>query len=216
MDVRASRESGRLLRREKGGDTLLDLLGGYERIGGIQDGPADNNVIGTVAECFLYIGCSLLIVRAALFHFLIIDWPYAWRHDQEAFSEMLPEQRRFQAGRDDAVAIELERTPGARKDQGLHITLKSQIAQIGPVETREYSDGENLRSIFLGDSRFQNFVVTVNGHKCGVPILELMDRFFNGFGNIEKLQIHEDLFSTIMQPLHEFKVAAMNNCNPSL
>ena len=86
------------------GDCLLNGLRRRARTLRVPDRPTNDDVIGAVHERLLDADDPLLIVGWPIVH-----GADARRDDQQSGIDHLPEPRRFQAGRYDAVATGLER-----------------------------------------------------------------------------------------------------------
>jgi len=194
---------GPVLMPEQPLDALLDGLGLLPGMGGLANGPADDNVVGALPKGFFNIDRALLIVGR------ILNGANARDHNRQALPELRPQARHLPARGDDAIAAQLQRAPGARADQirERHVR-QAQIGNVGAIEAGEGGHGQDAGLAFLLAGRAQDGVVAVNGDKRDAAPAQVPHGSTHCLRHVKQLQVEESLFAARVQPLDELKAAA--------
>src|SRR5882672_11048892 len=184
-------------------DSRLDRLGRGSRVSRIADRPADHDVVGPVRERFLDCHDALLIVARA-----VLDRPDAVRDYQQTLTEMLAQELRFEAGRDDAIATRFQGPAGTREHQLFNVTAETEVVEIATIETGEHGDGKNLDVALRLRRSFHDGLIAVHGREAYAAIAQAPHCGRNRGRDIEELEIDEYPVALADHPVEQLEVLA--------
>jgi hypothetical protein len=191
---------------EEAGDGRLDGERGLAGIGGVANGTAHHDVIGAVAEGAFDRRDALLIVggrREAR-----IGRPDTRRDDEQALAQALAQRLGLASRGDHAVATQFERAAAPRQHQAGNIDVVAEIPKIAAVEAGEHGDRQNFKISLIAAGRFHDAVIAMDGGEGDRAVAQPAHRGAHGFGDIEHLEIDENLLAAIDQPVHQLEVPA--------
>ena len=173
----------------------------------IADRPADDDVVRAAPERGLDGYDALLVADRP-----VVDRPDARRHDEQRIVDRVTQRGHLHAGGDHAVAAGLERAASPRQHQRGDIAVETEIVQIAAIETRQHRYGEHFQRVaFVFGRCLHDRLVAVHGDEACAAVLELAHRRTDRRGNIEELEIAEDLLVARKHPVEQVEVAAAHH-----
>jgi len=160
--------------------------------------PANHDVVGAVGERLRHVDGALLIVYCTIQH-----RANSRSYHQQTLAELSFQCRRLQPRGNDAVAAGFERPPGTRENEPLDIALKTQVVEIALVETCKRRNRENFYISFFFSGRFKHRLVAMHRRKSHTPFAKPSHCSPNRLGNIEELQVDENLLPFARKPIDE-------------
>ena len=172
--------------------------------GAARDRPAHHNVVGAVPERLLHVDRAFLVVDR-----LIRTGANPRRDDQKFIPKFLRAAP--------AASMPDERINPSQPISSARLARDSTTARISFSKPRDFMSASSrlvstvtariFTPLFFGNGGAQHLIISVHGGKCRVPRHQLFHCIFNGFGDIEKLQVDEHLAVSFMQPVHQIEIA---------
>ena len=133
----------------------------------------------------------------------------AGRHDQRSGPQGRAQRRRLEPGSDDAVAPCGRRLQRALEHELLDAEIDAHRSQIRGCDARQHRDHEDLELLaFRERGRFHDRAVAVHGQERRAGAAQLPHGRRHRRGDVVELEIGEDLFVALDEPVEQLEVVA--------
>ena len=168
------------------------------------DRTAHHDVVGPVQERFFGGHGPFLIVPEGQ----IGKGPDTGCDDEKLAAQCCAQLGGFQAGGDDAVATQVQRPSGAGQDERLEVAGKTEIEKIIFVQAGQHRDGQKFGLSLDFHHRSEDVIVPMRREEGDTEAFDLGGGLLDRFGHVEKLDVGEDLFFALPQPVNEIEEIA--------